>query len=98
MNVKADLQSLIIITLHGNDDSKAWYKQAISKASTEHDEAKILWDTPIYREKAPKNGANKPDMPIFDLKNKVIILVEGTVCNIGQINDRNNYKKRKYLI
>ena len=36
-------------------------------------------------------------MRIFDEKNKVIILVEGTVCNIGQINDRNDYKKRKYL-
>ena len=36
-------------------------------------------------------------MTIFDKKNKVIILVEGTVCNIGQINDRNDYKKRKYL-
>ena len=28
---------------------------------------------------------------------KVIILVEGTVCSIGQINDRNDYKKRKNL-
>ena len=36
-------------------------------------------------------------MTIFDKKNKVIILVEGTVCNIGQINDRNDYKKRMYL-
>ena len=36
-------------------------------------------------------------MTIFDKKNKVIILVEGTVCNVGQINDRNHYKKRKYL-
>ena len=36
-------------------------------------------------------------MTIFDRKNKVIILVEGTVCNIGQINDKNDYKKRKYL-
>ena len=79
-----------------NDDSKAWYKQAIPKASTENDEAKILWDTPIYIDKAPENGANKPDVTIFDKKNKVIILVEGTVCNIGQINDRNDYKKRKY--
>ena len=80
-----------------NDDSKAWYKQAIPKASKENDEAKILWDTPIYIDKAPENGANKPDMTIFDKKNKVIILLEGTVCNIGQINDRNDYKKRKYL-
>ena len=48
-------------------------------------------------DKAPENGANKPDMTTFDKKNKVIILVEGTVCNIGQINDRNDYKKRKYL-
>ena len=36
-------------------------------------------------------------MMIFDKKNKVITLVEGTVCNIAQINDRNDYKKRKYL-
>ena len=36
-------------------------------------------------------------MTIFDKKNKVIILVEGKICNIGQINDRNDYKKRKYL-
>ena len=35
-------------------------------------------------------------MTIFDKKNKAIILVEGTVCNIGQINDRNDHKKRKY--
>ena len=54
-------------------------------------------DTPKYREKAPENGANKPDMTIFDMKNKVVFLVEGTVCNIGQINDRKDYKKIKYL-
>ena len=62
-----------------NDDPKAWYKQAIPKASSENDEAKILWDTPIYIDKAPENGANEPDMTIFDKKNKSIILVEGTV-------------------
>ena len=48
-------------------------------------------------EKASENGANKPDMMIFDMKNKVITLVEGTVYNIGQINDRNDYKKGKYV-
>ena len=48
-------------------------------------------------EKASANGANKPDMMIFDMKNKVITLLKATVCNIGQINDRNDYKKRKYL-
>ena len=80
-----------------NDDSKAWYKQAIPKTSAENDEAKILRDMPIYIDKASENGANKPDMTIFDKKNEAIILVEGTVCNIGQINNRNDYKKRKYL-
>ena len=29
------------------EDSKVWYKQAIRKASTEADEAKIFWDTPM---------------------------------------------------
>ena len=38
-----------------NDDSKAWYKQAIPKASTENDKAKILWDTPICIDKVPEN-------------------------------------------
>ena len=65
-----------------NDGLKAWYKQAIPKASTENDEAKILWDTPIYKEKAPEIGANKPDMTIFDKKNKGYH-VEGTVCISG---------------
>jgi len=46
---------------------------------------------------APENGASHPDMTIFDMKNEVIILLEGTVCNIGPISDRNDYKKRKYL-
>ena len=36
-------------------------------------------------------------MTICDKKNKKIILVEGIVCNLGQINDRNEYKKKKYL-
>ena len=36
-------------------------------------------------------------MTIYDKKNKKIILKEGTVCNVAQINDRDEYKKRKYL-
>ena len=72
-----------------NDDSKA-YNQAIPKRSIENDQAKILWDTAIYIDKALENGVNKPDMTL-------VILVEGTMCNVGQINDRNEYKKRKYL-
>ena len=36
-------------------------------------------------------------MTIFDKKNEVIILVEGKVCIIGQINHRKDNKKRKYL-
>ena len=32
-------------------------------------------------------------MTICDKKNKKIILVEETVCNVGQISDRNEYKK-----
>ena len=69
----------------------------IPKVSTENDEAKILWGTPEYIDKATENELNKPDMTIFEQKNKVISLVEGTVCRIGQINDSNIYKKRKYL-
>ena len=80
-----------------NDDLKSWYKQAIPKASSENDEVQILWDTPIYIDKAPEKRANKPDMTIFDKKNKAIILLEATVCNIGHVNDRNDSKKRKYL-
>ena len=88
---------LSLYNISPNDETKAWYKQAIPKTSIENNQAKILWDTPIYIDKAPENGANRPDITIYDRKNKKVILIEGTVCNIGQINDRNEYKKRKYL-
>ena len=39
---------LLSVSNMENDDPKAWYKQAIPKASSENDKAKILWETPIY--------------------------------------------------
>ena len=53
-------------------------KRSRKQAQPGNDEAKIILDKPIYIDKAPENGANKPDMTISDKKNKVIILVNRT--------------------
>ena len=60
------------------NESKAWYKEKIPEASTENDQAKVLWDTAIYVNKAPENDANRPDITVYDKKSKKIILIEGT--------------------
>ena len=47
-------------------------------------------------DKAPENGANRPDMVILDKINKNWIIIEGTVCVIGEITERERLKSSKY--
>ena len=47
-------------------------------------------------DKAPGNGANRPDMVILDKINKNWIIIEGTVCLIGEIAEREKLKSSKY--
>ena len=45
--------------------------------------------------KCPKDGANKPGISLLDKKNKEWSLVEGTICTLGTIAERTNYKQNK---
>ena len=45
---------------------------------------KILWNIPLHLDVVLKDGANKPD------------IFERTVCNIGQIQERDQLKTEKY--
>ena len=79
------------------DDNTPWHKQSLPKSCIENDEAKILWNIPIHLDIAPKNGANKPDITIMDKKTKTWLIIEGTVCNIGRITERDLQKTEKYI-
>ena len=47
-------------------------------------------------DKAPENGVNRLDMVIPDKINKNWIIIEGTVCLIGEITEREKLKSSKY--
>ncbi|XP_020907425.2 uncharacterized protein LOC110245482 [Exaiptasia diaphana] len=79
-----------------SDHSKPWYQQRLPEGKIENDHAKILWDVPFYLERAPKDGANKPDIAVLDKDNNTWILIEGTVCSVGTIGDRSKTKEEKY--
>ena len=46
--------------------------------------------------KAPENGANRPDMLILDKINKNWIIIERTICLIEEITEREKLKSSKY--
>ena len=41
-------------------------------------------------------GANKPDIAIYNKKERQWLIFEGTVCSIGQIQERDKLKTEKY--
>ena len=47
-------------------------------------------------DKAPENGANRLDMVILDKINKNLLIIEGTVCLIGEITEREKLKSSNY--
>ena len=49
----------------------------------------------ILRE-TPEDGANKIDMAVHDIQRREWLLLEGTVCGIGNIADRTIKKRMKY--
>ena len=88
-----------IISLYGfteHEDQTPWHEQPTPKPSVENERAKILWDIPIYLDVAPGNGANKPDLVVLDKDKETCIIVEGTVCNTGCIQERTLCKQQKY--
>lgn len=79
-----------------NEDEKPWHKQSVPEPVVENKKAKILWDIPIHLKTAPQNGANKPDIVVKDKEKKTWFIIEGTVCNLGCIDERSLYKQQKY--
>ena len=88
-----------LLNLYGfeeSDNSKPWYKQKPPQAVLENERAKITWDIPFQLERAPANGANKIDVAVMDKDNKKWILLEGTVCQVGKIQEKTTNKQEKY--
>ena len=76
--------------------SKPWYQQEIPKPAKENKRAQGFWDTPIYVDKTPENGVNRPDMVILHKINKNWIITKGTVCLIEEIPEKEKLKSSKY--
>ena len=81
-----------------DDEDKAtpWHKEPPPKSCVENEYAKVLWDIPIYQDTPPSNGANKPDIVVCDKKCNQWIILEGTICNVGEIQQRDQMKTDKY--
>ena len=88
-----------ILNKYGFEESevnKPWYQQSLPQPVMENQKAKIYWDIHHYVTNCPSNNANKPDIAIFDKENNKWIIIEGTVCYIGKIQERELYKQAKY--
>ena len=46
----------------------------------------------ILRE-PPDDGSNKIDMAVHDIQKRIWLLLEGTVCGIGEIADKNEVQR-----
>ena len=62
----------------------------------QNDKAKIMWNTAFYLPEPPEDGADEFDMAVHDIQKKEWLLLEGTVCGIGKIEDRTSEKQIKY--
>ena len=61
----------------------------------ENQRAKIYWDIQHYVINCPQNNGNKQDIAIYDKENNKWTVIEGTVCNIVKIQERELYKQVK---
>ena len=78
------------------DETIPWYREIQPKCCVETKEVKVLWNIPLHLDVVPKDGANKPDIAICNKKERQWLIFEGTVCNIGQIQERDKLKTEKY--
>ena len=78
------------------DETIPWYRELQPKCCVESKEVKVLWNIPLHLDVVPKDGANKPDIAICNKKERQWLFSEGTVCNIGQIQERDRLKTEKY--
>ena len=78
------------------DETIPWYREIQPKCCVETKEVKVLWNIPLHLDVVPKDGAKKPDIAICNKKERQWLIFEGTVCNIGQIQERDKLKTEKY--
>ena len=76
--------------------NKPWYQQSLPQPAMENQKAKIYWDIHHYVTNCPSNNANKPDIAVFDKEDSRWIIIEGMVCSIEKIQERELYKQAKY--
>ena len=76
-----------------NDRATPWHKESPPKSSVENENAKVLWNIPIHQGIPPKESANKPDIVVHAAKQ--FIVFEESVCNVGEIHDRDQREKRE---
>jgi len=79
-----------------NDNNKPWYQQSIPISVMENDKSKIMWNTPFKLERAPENGANKPDIAVMNKEDNTWLIIEGTICQVGKIAEKTTLKQIKY--
>jgi len=86
------------ITNKEEDETITWYRELQPKCCVETKEVKVLWNIPLYLDVVPKDvdGANKPDIALCNKKERHWLIFQGTVCNIGQIQERDKLKTEKY--
>ena len=84
------------ITNNEEDETIPWYGELQPKCCLETKEVNVLWNIPLHLDVVPKNAANKPDIAICNKKEHQWLIFEGTVCNIGQIQERDKLKTEKY--
>ena len=81
------------------DESKSrkpWFEQSEPQPVREKEHIKVLWDIPHHVDRRPTDNAIKPDITIVNHDQKEVTLIEGTVCSVEMINQREERKTQKY--
>ena len=73
-----------------------WYRQPPPLATVENSRAKIFWDVQHLLSTCPEEGTNKPDIVVLDKEKDMAYVIEGTICEIGKIEERTLTKQNKY--
>ena len=73
-----------------------WYRQPPSTATVENSKTKIFWDVQHLLNTCPVERANKPDIVVLNKEKDVTYVIEGTICDIGKIEERTITKQNKY--
>ena len=84
------------ITNNEEGETIPWYRELRPKCCAETKEVKVLWNISLHLHVDPKDVANKPDIAICNKKERQWLIFEGSVCNIGQIQERDKLKTEKY--